>query len=1079
MIRKISLSALILVAVIQFLAAQNDWENEHVFEKNKMDARVTSYSFKNAKDALEGNRNKARVVSLDGTWKFKFVDKSEDRPTDFMASDFKGTGWDEIEVPSNWELEGYGQPIYTNIVYPFTPNILDTTLKYNWRGPQPPRPSKIYRDNPVGSYFRDFEVPAEWKDQSIIIHFGGVKSAFYLWINGKKVGYSQGSCLPAEFDITNFVHPGKNRVAVQVFRWSDGSYLEDQDMWRLSGIFREVLLMAQPKIALNDFYVRTKFDANYQDAKLEIRPSVWVKEDVDHLDGWNISAMLYDAENDKVLNSPLKTSVKKVYMERWPARDITKWAFMEANIRCPYKWSGENPYLYTLVFTVTNPNGEVVEARSQKIGFRKIEFDKNNELLVNGKVVKIMGVNRHEHDPTTGKAITHEDMRKDVQLLKQFNFNAVRTSHYPNDPYFYELCDEYGIYVMDEANIECHHLGGFIPQQPSWAAPILTRVIRMVERDKNYPCIISWSLGNESGTGPAFAAASGWVHDYDPSRFVHYEGAQGDPSNPAYIEGEAANSVAYRGPAMANPDDMGYVDVISRMYPDLSQLVNLSNSPYIHRPIIMCEYLHAMGNSVGGLSDFWDTIRSKPNLIGGFIWDMIDQGLWKTNDKGERFFAYGGDFGDIPNDHNFCLNGVFSPDRKPHPSAWECKYVFQPVVFEGVDVANGTIRIINRFSFTNLDQYEIRWSISENGSPIQSGVLPGLDISPGNFKIVKVPFKKLDYDPSADYWLRLSLHEKTDRLWCKKGFEVAKQQIELKKRNNPEPYQSKSTDKIMVTQNKDQIDVQGESFSLTVSKLNGELVSYKLNDVEQLLSPLRPNFSRPPIDNDIRGANRTSFMESQKVWKDLPDKLITESVKIDSVNAQFVKIDNKLEFQNKIKLQIAYEIFSDGHIVVKMDLNADESLPNLIRIGMTMGIPGSYENATYYGNGPWSTYIDRKKNVEVGEYHSKTDDLFYNYLFPQENGNRTDTRWLELSNNNKKTGLKISGMPLFGFSIWPYSSENITEAKHPYDLVPQGFYTLNIDLAQTAIGGTLSKRLAKYILKPGKYSFQFGIGPMN
>ncbi|BAX80559.1 glycoside hydrolase family 2 TIM barrel-domain containing protein [Labilibaculum antarcticum] len=1074
----LSILGLALFASVQIASAQNDWENEMMFEKNKMNARVPSYSFKSAEDALLGDRGNARIKSLNGIWKFNFVGKSEDRPMDFMAKDFAGNNWNDIDVPSNWELKGYGQPIYSNIIYPFTPNILDTTLTYDWKGPQPPRPPKIYRDNPVGSYFRDFEVPSDWKDQSIILHFGGVSSAFYLWVNGEKVGYSQGSRLAAEFDITKYIQAGKNRIALQVFRWSDGSYLEDQDMWRLSGIHREVLLMAQPKIALNDFYVRTKFDANLQDAKLEIRPRVWVKENESNLEGWKITAQLFDAENNVVLSEALSTSVKAIYNERWPQRDITKWAMMEANIRCPQKWTAETPYLYKLVFSVVNPKGELVEARSQSVGFRKVEFSKKNELLINGRSIEIMGVNRHDHSPLNGKALTREEIRKDVELLKQFNFNAVRTSHYPNDPYFLELCNEYGLYVMAEANIECHHLGSFIPQSPTWPAAILSRTIRMVERDKNEACIISWSLGNEAGTGPAFAASSTWVKDYDPSRFIHYEGAQGDPTDSHYQEGDAG-SKALGGPTKSNPDDPDYVDVVSRMYPDLSQLVNMSNSAHITRPIIMCEYLHAMGNSIGGLVDYWDEIRARPNLIGGFIWDMIDQGLEKTNESGQKFYAYGGDFGDIPNDENFCLNGVFASDRTPNPHAWECKYIFQPVVFEAANLENTQVRIINRFAFTNLNKYEVRWILSENGKQLQAGILLNQDIAAGNSAMVTVPFKKVAFTKDSDYWLRLSLHEKTDRLWCEKGFEVAKGQMLLKKR---EPFQvsaSQSKEKITANESDTEITIKGKDFSVAVSKVNGQLISYNINGLEQLKSALQPNFWRPAIDNDTRGASSKEFHRSMKPWKDLVENLKTNGVTVTSTDSKMVKLTVKQSFEDKIELVTSYTIFNDGKIDVKLEMDADENLPNMIRFGMTMGVSGTFNNTTYYGNGPFENYSDRKQSAEVDEYSLKTDDLFYSYEKPQENGNRTETRWVKLMTENKKSGIKIVGKPHFGFSVWPYSSQNLGDAKHPYDLKSQGFYTLNIDFAQAGLGGTLSQTLPQYILKSGKYSFEFTIAPLN
>jgi len=1072
--KKLIICGLIIFVTVQFSAAQNDWENELMFEKNKMNARVPSYSYESAEDALEGNRDKARVKSLNGTWKFNFVDKSEDRPTDFMAKDFSGNDWDDIAVPSNWELKGYGQPIYTNIIYPFTPGILlPTKKKYNYMGPPPPRYPNIYRDNPVGSYFRDFEVPEDWKDQSIILHFGGVSSAFYLWVNGKEVGYSQGSRLAAEFDISNYVKPGKNRVALQVFRWSDGSYLEDQDMWRLSGIHREVLLMAQPKIALNDFYVRTKFDANLQDAKLEIRPRVWVKKDTEKLEGWKIFAQLYDAGNSEVLDTLLSVQVEDIYCERWPQRGITKFAFMDADIHHPRLWSAEDPYLYKLVFTVNNPQGEVVEARSQHIGFRHIEINEKSELLINGKSIKIMGVNRHDHHPIRGKALTREDMRKDVELLKQFNFNAVRTSHYPNDPYFYELCNEYGLYVMDEANIECHALGSLIPQSPTWPAAIVSRTIRMVERDKNHPCIISWSLGNEAGTGPAFAAAAAWIRDYDPSRFIHYEGAQGDPTDPHYVEGAAFETP--RWPSMANPDDPAYVDVVSRMYPNLEQLMNMSNSAHIDRPVIMCEYLHAMGNSIGTLGEFWDSIRSKPNLIGGFIWDMVDQGLLKTHESGETFFAYGGDFGDVPNAGNFCFNGVFASDRTPNPHAWECKYIFQPVVFEDADVEKGLVRIINRFDFTNLNKYEIRWTLSRNGTELQSGVLAEQDIPAASSAVIRVPFERIKFDSDSEYWLRLSLHEKTDRLWCKKGYEVAKDQIVLKSRKDPESYASSSKAKLNLNDTDSHIVIAGKNFSVSVSKSSGELSSYKVKGIEQLTFALRPNFWRPPTDNDRQ---MRKFYQNKKIWQNMRNTLKTNTVRIVSEDDTAVELIVKQNFQDKVKLEMTYTIFNDGNIVVKMNLDAAKSLPDLPKFGVTMGIPADYTNTTYYGKGPWENYSDRKRSAEVDQYRVKTDDMFNNYAMPQENGNRCETRWLKLSADNKKSGIMVIGFPSFNFSMWPYSADNIEEAKHPYDLKPQGFYTLNIDLAQTGVGGMKAAPLPQHLIKSGKYSFEFMISPI-
>ncbi len=1065
----------LLLSVLPLLAVQKDWENELVYEKNKMASRVPTYSYKNASDALKGDREKARMRSLNGSWKFNFVEKEEDRPIDFMGKDFAGKGWNEIPVPSNWELQGYGQPIYSNITYPFTPGILDPNQPKptHYMGPQPPMPPKIYRDNPVGSYYRDFEVPTEWTDQSIILHFGGVSSAFYLWVNGEEVGYSQGSRLAAEFDISDYVKPGKNRVALQVFRWSDGSYLEDQDMWRLSGIHREVLLLAQPKIALNDFFVRTNFDKDLEDATLEIRPSAWVKKDADKLDGWQVNAQLYDGDDKAVLSEEMSASINDIYLERWPQRDITPFAFMKAEIKSPAKWSAETPSLYTLVFTVTNPDGEVVEARSQKIGFRKVELGDKGELLINGEVVKLMGVNRHDHHHIHGKALRHEDMLKDVQLLKQFNFNAVRTSHYPNDPHFYELCNEYGLYVMDEANIECHALGSYIPQQPIWVAPILSRIMRMVERDKNHPSIISWSMGNEAGTGPAFAAAANWIRDRDPSRFVHYEGAQGDPTDPHYSEEIAKSS--QRHPSMANPDDPAYVDVVSRMYPTLDQLVAMSENPHIDRPIVMCEYLHAMGNSIGSLGEFWDEIRARPNLMGGFIWDMLDQGILQTHESGVPFFAYGGDFGDIPNDSNFCFNGVFASDRTPNPHAWECKYIFQPVEFSDANIRAGKVRVQNRFSFTNLNNYEIRWTASENGELLQSGILPKLDLAPGEVTVVQLPLKGIDFNDACEYWVRLSMHEKQDTLWSSTGYEVAKNQIALKGRETPVDLSSSGKGTVSLKNEGNRIVVSGNGFSAEISKEDGNLVSYKIADVELLLSPMRPNFWRPMTDNDRR---MRRVNNSKKVWRDLRKNLKIGQVEAEMLNGSVV-VTVPRSFQKEVSLLTTYTIQPDGSIVVKLDLDADPKLPDLQKFGVSLGIPGSYEKTTYYGKGPWENYVDRKRTTEVDAFTARTDDMFYNYALPQENGNRSNVRWATLSTEDDQSCLKITGAPHFGFSVWPYTNENIADANHPYDLKRSGYYTLNIHLDQFGVGGMRVAPMPKHNMPSGKYSFEFKIEPIQ
>ncbi len=1074
--RSLMMSTFALMIGVGSFAQSNDWENEFVYEKNKLGARVASYSYDSVEDALGFDRDLSRMLLLNGEWSFKFVETTCDRPLDFMAADFKGSDWDKIEVPSSWEVKGYGQPIYTNIIYPFTPQEA-LEAKYDWRGPQPPVPPIIYRDNPVGSYFRDFEIPAQWGDDNVVLHFGGVTSAFYVWVNGEEVGYSQGSCLAAEFDITKYLVDGTNRVAVQVFKWSDGSYLEDQDMWRLSGIHRDVMLLAQPKVSINDIGVRAKLDENYRNGTIEIRPTIWMKGDEKSLDGWQITAQLYDAEQNSILDKELTSSVKNIYFERHPQRDIVKFALMSADIATPHKWSAESPYLYTLVLSMRSPEGEVVESRSQKIGFRSVEFDKDNALLINGKSVEIIGVNRHDHSPINGKALTREEMEADAKLLKLFNFNAVRTSHYPNDPYFLELCDKYGIYVMDEANIETHHLGGLLANTPSWTAPMLSRIQRMVMRDRNHPSVISWSMGNESGTGPIFAAAAGWIHDFDNSRFVHYEGAQGDPTHPDYKQGAGGNagSAAY-----ANPDDPKFVDVISRMYPELRQIIAQSESPYIDRPIIMCEYMHAMGNSMGGLGDYWDAIRERKNLIGGFIWDMIDQGLLTTNIEGEEYYAFGGDFGDKPNDENFCINGVFAADRTPNPHAWEAKYIFQPVEISLLSSEPCRVSIYNRLSHTSLSQYDAQWEIYENGKVIQQGLLSELNIAAGESQSVVIAHKPIKYRSDADYWLRLSLTESTDRLWCEKGHEVAYEKMLLKaKEESAEPYVSTSKAMLDVVEDDSQIVVSTKDLSVSLSKESGYLTSYLRFGEEILMAPLMPSLTRPAVDNDVRGSSYGYMNKLRTFWGRYAKSLEVESlVATASDDGRVVNIRVVYKRMNDTSLALQYGVFSDGLVSTSMELNAAESTPDILRFGMQMGVPYSYTSTAYYGRGPFENYIDRKRGAKVGEYVMATDDIFFNYVQPQESGNRSDVEWLTMSKLGDKRGvLRLEGAPSFNFSIWRYTAQNIEQAQHPYELEESGYYTLTVDQEQAALAGTLSSILPKYELKAGerKFEFMFGI----
>lgn len=1041
----------------------NDWENPEVIQINRLPARATSYSFDTAGQALNRDRNQSSIKMLNGDWKFNFVDKSEDRPSDFYQSNFDSANWKTIPVPSNWELQGYGTPIYTNSVYPMFENVNEIVLPL------------ITRDNPVGSYLTEFSVSKDWQGQQIILHFGGVTSAYYVWVNGQRVGYAQGSRLPSEFDITEYIQSGSNSLAVQVFRWSDGSYLEDQDHWRISGIHREVFISAQPKVAINDFFVKTHLSDDYSSARIDIRPEISNLDRI-KLDGWNISAKLFDADKKSIVESEMKVAANKVTRIVYPQRDNFAFALLSAQITKPKLWTSETPNLYTLVLTLTDETGKIVETRSTRVGFRDVKFADNGELLINGKSVEIIGVNRHDHHVTKGKALSRQDLIDDVVLMKQFNINSVRTSHYPNDAYFYELADEYGLYVMDEANIESHGVGGLLANLPEWNHAMTDRTLRMLERDKNHPSIISWSMGNESGTGPNFASMAAWLKDMDPGRFVHYEGSQGDPTHPDYVGlseryTTKAEKSQYYTP-LANPTDPAFVDVISRMYPSLDELQGLADSPYIKRPILMCEYAHAMGNSLGNLAEYWDMVRERPNLIGGYIWDWIDQGLETQNDKGETYLAYGGDFGDTPNSSNFCLNGIVDSYRQPKPQLWEAKYVFQPAKFTLTDAKQGSMQIENRFFFDDLNKYELRWVLSEDDNVLQQGVLSTLDLAASKTAEVKLPYKKPDLKAGAHYWLRVSLHTKQDQLWAVAGFELAKEKFEL-------PYsiasnvESVISNPLSINQSGNLDIVSNNAMKVSFDRTSGYLNQYSAQGLTYINGDLKHNFWRPQTDNDRLG---WKTMENKAIWYDASKSLPLLSYNLTNLSNK-ITVKTVHGLADQINVNTTYVITENGQVKVDMQLDADKSLPDLLRVGMTTTVEGHLERMRYYGKGPFENYIDRNQGAEMGVYSGLVDDFVYHYPRPQENGNRTGVKWLTLSSYDGEF-FSVKGEQDLSISVWPWSAENIQAADHTYDLVDTGKFTVNIDLIQAGIGGIDSwspkaAPIKKYQIPAGKYRYGF------
>jgi beta-galactosidase len=761
-----------------------DWENEQIVGRNKEPGHCTLVPYGDMGTALRCKREASQYYqSLNGSWKFNWVNKPADRPVEFYKPDYDVSGWNEIPVPANWQMHGYGRPIYLNVRYPYPVN--------------PPHIPHDY--NPVGSYRRQFTIPDTWDGREIFLHFDGVKSAFYVWVNGCEVGYSQDSMLSAEFNVTRYLQPGRNTLAVEVYRWSDGSYLEDQDMWRLSGIYRNVYLFAAPKVHIRDFHVRATLDDDYEDGILMIRPKLTNAGDVD-LERWTVQAQLYDERDRAVLPDRLKVEAKRIVNERYPQRGNVRFGLLRAEVVNPKKWSAETPNLYTLVLTLHDAEGELVEAESCRVGFRRVEI-KNGQLFVNGQSVKLFGVNRHEHDPDHGRAVPVSRMIEDIKILKSHNLNAVRTSHYPDDPHWYDLCDEYGIYLIDEANLETHGVGGLFSNIATWNAAFMERAIRLVERDKNHPSVIFWSLGNESGWGPNHAAMADWMHDYDPTRPVHYEGA-----------------------AM-RPHDPRNVDMISRMYDRIPQIIRLATDPDDNRPMVLCEYAHAMGNSVGNLKEYWDAIRSHERLIGGFIWDWADQGLRKRADDGTMFWAYGGDYGDRPNDGNFCCNGLVQPDRKPNPSLLEVKKVYQRIHVTPLDLLSGTVSIENEYDFVSLDFVEATWELTCDGTAIQDGELPRLRIRP------------------AEYWLKVTFALAEDTPWAQAGHVVAWDQFEVPF-NVPEPETMALADMsdVKLHQENDVYTAIGADFEVTVGKASGAIESLTFRGTELVVGPLVPNF---------------------------------------------------------------------------------------------------------------------------------------------------------------------------------------------------------------------------------------------
>lgn len=1034
-----------------------DWENLGVLHRNRLEARACFIPFPDRESALTMDRARSGLVqSLNGTWKFYYSVGLDAVCERFFAESFDDRGWDGIPVPSSWQMHGYGRPHYTNQAYPF-----------------PVDPPRVPSDNPIGCYSRTFYIADEWLDKKIVLRFEGVDSAFHVWVNGREAGYSQGSRLPSEFDITPFIRAGDNKLSVRVYQWSDGSYLEDQDMWWLSGIFRDVWLLALPKTHIRDIFVKPMLDDRYEDATLEV--SVDVERDEREPDsGCRLEFELLDAGNRLV------GKIGNVGVPSAAGADGRAAVTAQMAVTRPHKWSAETPYLYKLLVTLKDENGRVREVVPVRVGFRRVEL-KNGLMLVNGVAVKLKGVNRHEHHPDLGRAVPLDWMIEDVKLMKRHNINAVRTAHYPHDPRFYDLCDEYGLYVIDEADIECH---GFVltgnisrlSDDPAWRDAYLDRMQRMVHRDKNHPCVILWSLGNESGFGQNHRAIADWTRRFDPTRLVHYEGEC---------------RVILREESFYDPKrEPEASDVFSTMYTAVEVLDRLGSRTDLTKPHILCEYAHAMGNGPGSLKEYWETFYRHDRLQGGFVWEWMDHGIRRFADDGREYFAYGGDFGDAPHDSNFVIDGLLMPDRTPSPALAEYRKVIEPVQVEAADLRYGQIKITNRYDFLSLDHLQASWSVTSEGRVIGGGVIPGLGLKPGESRIVTVPVD-LDRVTGSDGWLNVRFTLAADTAWAKAGFEVAWAQLELPVARKPAVSVSLSGCRpLEVRETSDELVIGGDAFRLIWDKRSGRLQEWTHLGRSLLCRGPRLNLWRAPIDNDLW---------AQEHWKEIPSIVEWKQYGLHWMQHRLdgfghVLADDGLSAEIRVVTRVAppvlpwgirttytYTLYASGDLFVRVRGEIQGTPPATFpRIGLRLEIPGAYDRVTWYGRGPGESYADSREANPVGLWKKTVDELHTPYVHPQENGNRHDVRWVSFA-DRAGHGFVVIGQPTLDFGASFFTPENLEQARHTCDLVRQAFITVHLDHRQHGLGSSSCGPdvLEPYRLKSGDFEFALRLKPFS
>lgn len=1024
----------LLLLVCTTVIAQNkvnDWENPAMPSFNTVPAHAWFVPYNNESEALK-NGSSPNVLSLDGTWKFNLVNTVEERPLDFYKNNFNTSKWNDIKVPASWQTEGFDKYIFTDVEYPIPPN--------------PPFVPKEF--NPVGSYKRSFSVPANWNGKNVFIHLGAVNSFFYLWINDHYVGFSKDSKTAAEFDISPFLKKGNNTVSIQVFRFSDGTYLEGQDMWKLSGIERSVYLIARPKLSIADFFVKATLDDKYRDGlfdlELKMNRSPENKElnqqiQIKVIDESNGNAILLDQKQNIPANG--KIAIKKIF------NDIKK-------------WNAETPNLYTLVINTLTAEGKSIESISRKIGFRTAEI-KHGLFLINGVAVKFKGVNRHEFNSITGKVITRPEMIEDIRIFKQYNINAVRSSHYPNAPEWYELCDQYGIYVVDEVNIECEGMS-FSPlktlsDKPEWLKAYMDRTERMFEINKNFTSIITWSLGNESENGSNMQATYTYLKGKDVTRPVAYE------------------------PASRTQ----YSDIFFPMYKSLN-LMQEYVKEWRDKPYIQCEYAHMMGNGGGNLKDYWDLIYKYEQLQGGYIWDFSDQAFRIKDSKGRAIWGYGRDMGKVgeTSDTSFCADGLFTSDRQPHPQAFELKRVYQNVNFEPTPFTKNQITIFNRFDFTDLNQYYFDWYIKADGKIVAQGRIEDFNLAPHQSKVVTLKIPELNPNPGTEYFITINGKTKYASPLLPANYLMAENQFKLPVFKDVSAKQNIAQPLLSMKENDEKAEVKGDQFSAIFNKKTGWLEAYNLQNTAIMKEALIPHFWRAATDNDIGNSQQIRCA----MWKDPIKTASLRSFTVSKLNGSSYQIDTRHYLPDvKAFYEVTYLVMGNGEIKVNASMTASkEYIPEMPRFGMRMLLNKDFENVKWLGRGPFDNYQDRNYSADIDVYEMPADSLFYPYARAQESGYRTDVRWMSLVNKSGM-GLMAVGAPTISTGVLHFDMAKLDyykdapENNHGGSMTNEDFVWWNIDYKQMGVGGDNSwgaKPHGQYLLPYRDYHYTFTIKPV-